>query len=82
MDSSSTPIKFDIYAGEQLVKTEILTGPTIKIGKLASLSLRLDDDSVSRLHAQIEIKHPDDVVLLDLGSERGTFVNGERVVFQ
>ena len=79
MDSSSTPIKFDIYAGEQLIRTEILTGPTIKVGKLTSLSLRLDDDTVSRLHAQIEVKHPDDVVLLDLGSDRGTSVNGDRV---
>lgn len=79
MDSSSTPIKFEIYAGEQVIRTEILTGPTIKIGKVTSSTLRLDEDSVSRMHAQIEITNPDNVVLLDLGSERGTTVNGQRV---
>ena len=78
--SSTTPVKFDIYAGEQLVRTEILTGPVIKVGKVTSSTLRLDDDSVSRMHAQIELNSPDDVVLLDLGSERGTSVNGERVM--
>ena len=79
MDSANTPLKFDIYAGDQLVRTEILSEPTIKVGKLSSSHLRLDDDSVSRMHAVIEVKGSDNVVLLDLGSAGGTFVNGEKV---
>jgi hypothetical protein len=77
---STTPVKFDIYSGQQLVRTEILTGPVIKVGKVTSSTLRLDDDSVSRMHAQIELNSPDDVILLDLGSERGTSVNGQTVM--
>lgn len=79
MDKANTPVKFDIYEGGQLVRTEILTEPTIKIGKLSSSHLRLDDESVSRMHAVVEVGGPDDVVILDLGSATGTFVNGERV---
>ena len=79
MDSNNTPIKFDIYSGPQLTRTEILTGPTIKIGKLAASHLRLDDDTVSRMHANIEVRHPNDIVLLDLGSAYGTLVNEQRV---
>lgn len=81
MDSSITPIKFDIYQGGQLVRTEILTEPTIKIGKLTSSHVRIDDDSVSRMHAVVEVS-PSGVVILDLGSATGTFVNGEKVTKQ
>jgi Zn-finger nucleic acid-binding protein len=50
----------------------------IKIGKLASAALRIQDDEVSRLHAVIEVNR-DDVTLIDLGSTTGSYVNGERV---
>lgn len=79
MDTANTPIKFDIYEGNQLVRTEIIAEQTIKIGKLASSHVRIDDDSVSRMHAVVEANGPDDVVILDLGSATGTYVNGERV---
>ena len=79
MDNANTPLKFDIYAGDELIRTEILCEPTIKVGKLSWSHLRLEDDSVSRMHAVIEVKGVDNVVLLDLGSAGGTFVNGEKV---
>ena len=74
----NTPVKFDIYEGDTLVRSEILTEQTIKIGKLSSSHVRLDHESVSRMHAVVEVNGPDDVVVLDLGSATGTFVNGER----
>lgn len=77
---ANTPIRFEIFAGHQIVRTEILTGSTIKVGKLGSHQLRFDDASVSRLHAEIEVRGPDEVVLKDMGSDQGTFVNQEPVM--
>jgi TonB family protein len=72
------PIKFDIYRGEQYVRTETFTEPIIKIGKVASSHLRLEDDLASRMHAMIEVAGPDKVYIIDLGSASGTFVNGQK----
>ncbi|HZI08809.1 MAG TPA: FHA domain-containing protein, partial [Myxococcus sp.] len=48
------------------------------IGRQAPASVVLEDDSVSRKHAQVEAT-PQGVVLRDLGSANGTRVNGEPV---
>ena len=54
MDTTSTPIKFDIYEGNALVRTEILAEQTIKIGKLSSSHVRIDDDSYEwRAHGRV-----------------------------
>ncbi|MEE2644903.1 MAG: AgmX/PglI C-terminal domain-containing protein [Myxococcota bacterium] len=79
MDSSNTPIKFELYAGDELVRTELQTGPLIKIGRFQSNHLCLDHDSVSQMHASVEIANPDNVIISDLGSVNGTLVNGERI---
>ena len=79
MADANVPIKFEIYKGDQLVREEVLAQSQIKIGKLASSDLRLDDETVSRMHGVIEVTGPGDVHVVDLGSTRGTTVNGERV---
>src|SRR6478609_5986480 len=79
MADANVPIKFEIYKGDQLVREEVLAQSPIKVGKLASSDLRLDDETVSRMHGVIEATGPDDVHVVDLGSTRGTTVNGERV---
>src|SRR5467141_1220105 len=79
MDGVKIPLTFRIYKGDQLLRTETLSQPVIKVGKLASSHLRIDDESVSRMHAVIEINGSDDIQLIDLGSTRGTLVNGEKV---
>ena len=79
MADANVPIKFEIYKGDQLVREEVLAQSPIKIGKLASSDLRLDDETVSRMHGVIEATGPGDVHVVDLGSTRGTTVNGERI---
>src|SRR5688572_18880292 len=70
---------FHIYQGEELVRTERLAQEIIKVGKLPSSHLRIDDDNVSRMHAVIEVTGPDEIFIIDLGSASGTIVNGKKV---
>jgi TonB family protein len=79
MANVKVPLKFQIFRGDELIREEVLSEPVIKVGKLASSHLRLEDDSVSRMHAVVEVNGPEDVQLIDLGSTRGTLVNGERI---
>ncbi len=51
---------------------------TLLVGRVAGVDLQLDDDSVSRRHAEVEQKGKD-VVVRDLGSANGTSVNGAAI---
>nr|HEX4315151.1 AgmX/PglI C-terminal domain-containing protein [Kofleriaceae bacterium] len=51
----------------------------IKIGKVPSAHLRIDDESVSRMHAILEVDPKGTVHVIDLGSTRGTYVNGQKI---
>lgn len=70
-------ITFTITQGET-TRTETLTQDVIKIGKLESSHLRIDDEGVSRMHSVIEVSGGD-VHIIDLGSASGTVVNGQKV---
>ncbi len=48
------------------------------LGRGTDCDLRLVDPGVSRHHAELRVEH-DQVVLVDLGSTNGTFVNGQPV---
>ena len=75
---SSKTLSFKIYYGDQLVDTQELSQDVIKIGKLKSSHLCLDDDSVARMHAVIEVSG-DEVRVIDLGSSAGTVLNGQQI---
>ena len=79
MAGTKIPLTFRIFKGDQFLREETLTQPVIKVGKLSSSHLRLDDDSVSRMHAVIEVSGPGDISIIDLGSTKGTIVNGQKV---
>ena len=55
-----------------------LDRPVITIGRDPASDLVLEDDLVSRQHAQIR-QEPEGPVIHDLNSTNGTFVNGERI---
>ena len=75
-----TPITFHIYQGGQLVRSETLAQDVVKIGKLDSSHLKIDDEGVSRMHSVIEVSPATgEVFIIDLGSATGTVVNGQRV---
>lgn len=76
----STQLRFEIIKDGEVVRTEDLDQDVIKVGKLQSSHLKLDDPNVSRIHAVIERSQGDgSLTVIDLGSATGTFVNGEKV---
>ena len=78
----SIPLTFDIYklanGAETLVGSETFSQDVVKIGKLSSSHLKIDDEGVNRMHAVVETTPEGEIVLIDLGST-GTVVNGEKV---
>jgi TonB family protein len=77
--SHNTSVAFSVYDGGALLSTETLSQEIIKIGRLQTSDIRLDDDKVSRMHAVIEVTGPGEVFIIDLGSASGTLVNGEKI---
>lgn len=58
--------------------TEMITGAQIDIGREPTCALHLDDEGVSRRHAQL-FEHNGQLGVRDLGSANGTRVNGEPI---
>jgi uncharacterized RDD family membrane protein YckC len=55
-----------------------LTGAERRVGRSRNCEIRVDDDSVSRVHAAF-VWLDGAALVEDLGSSNGTFVNGERI---
>src|SRR5689334_12189627 len=69
-----------VLAGANVGEMYSLFG-TLSIGRGRDADIRIQGDGISRQHARIHVS-PAGVVLEDLGSTNGSFVNGERVVDQ
>lgn len=68
-----------VYRGDTLVMSRDFDRDIIKIGKLASAHLCLEDEKVSRIHAVIETGPDGGLSVVDMGSVEGTWVNGKRI---
>ncbi|HEY1417606.1 MAG TPA: adventurous gliding motility protein GltG [Myxococcaceae bacterium] len=73
------PLTLKVFKGESMVAAKDYDRDIIKIGRLASAHLCLDDDKVSRIHSVIEVAPDGKLSIIDMGSVEGTFVNGKRV---
>lgn len=69
---------FELYQNGQLIRSAQSAQTAIKIGSHAKSHLHVEDPEVGRVHAVVE-KSAQGIFIIDLGSGRGTFVNGERV---
>jgi pSer/pThr/pTyr-binding forkhead associated (FHA) protein len=58
--------------------TECFAQTTLTIGRSPEADLQLDDDIISRTHTEVNVT-AEGLVVEDLGSSNGTFVNGEPV---
>ena len=75
----SVPLTLKVFKGDSMVAAKDYDRDIIKIGRLASAHLCLDDDKVSRIHSVIEVAPDGKLSIIDMGSVEGTFVNGKRV---
>jgi hypothetical protein len=75
----ANPITLKVFRGDELVRTEQFTREIIKIGRLATAHLCLDDEKISRIHSVIEVAPDGAISIIDMGSANGTFVNGQKV---
>lgn len=76
----SRPVGIQIFDGDSLVESLVFDRDIIKIGRLASAQVRIDDDAVSRIHAVIDISAGrDEVSVIDMGGKPATRVNGEEI---
>ncbi len=67
-----------VFVGETSSMCQLPATGDVLIGRSESAELRLDDGKVSRRHAEIRLEGGE-ARLRDLGSNNGTFVNGEAV---
>ncbi len=64
--------------GEPVRDIPVNTLP-FRVGRRSDVSFRIPSPTVSNLHAEI-VEHNGQLILVDLGSTNGSFVNGHRVV--
>lgn len=79
MDAKAIPIRLDTLADGKVVHSSEFVKDKIVLGRVLSADLRIDDPRVSRIHALIEVKG-NSIVITDLASSHGTFVNGKKVL--
>src|SRR6478672_4675600 len=73
------PLTLKVFRGDELIRTEHYNRDIIKIGRLSSAHLCLEDEKVSRIHSVIEVATDGAMSIIDMGSVEGTYVNGKRV---
>ena len=80
--NSTEPTELQAYLvvvrGSNVGETFPVISPAMVVGRGVGADLRINDDSVSRVHCRFE-KPDRETTVQDLSSRNGTFVNGERV---
>lgn len=71
-------VKLIVVGGKHAGRAIPITGPKFVIGRAPDCQLRPGSDLVSRHHCQLEVE-PGRVVLRDLNSRNGTFVNDQPI---
>jgi diguanylate cyclase (GGDEF)-like protein len=67
-----------VICGPELGRKYDLRSFPVVIGRATTVDVQVDQESISRTHAELR-NQGDHVLLVDLGSTNGTFVNDERV---
>jgi diguanylate cyclase (GGDEF)-like protein len=78
-DAAQRSACFIVIAGSQAGRMYKLERDELVIGRSPDVGIHINDDGVSRRHAQITRRSDGSVFITDLKSTNGTFCNGERV---
>lgn len=73
---------FIVIAGGTVGQMYKLTKTDFYIGRANDAEIRVDDEGVSRKHARVSTTPNQQVIIIDLGSTNGTYVNGAKVAEQ
>lgn len=71
-------IKIVVLEGEEKVSQVTVKQDTYVLGRHDSCDIVLEDKTISRKHARLEIED-DEAFVEDLGSRNGTYVNGQKI---
>lgn len=72
-------IKIAVEEGAEPGRIFEISRPLMTIGRLGGdADIQIDDPEISRLHCSIEVRR-DSILLQDLQSKNGTFLNGSRI---
>ena len=79
--SSTLRVRF-LAGGKEIDKLlDLEEGKRISIGRTKENGLQIDDQSISKAHASLLLNKVGVLVVADIGSTNGTFVNGERIAY-
>jgi len=81
LEAIEEPGRYVLFHDTGCVRTVVMTGDSMRIGRSLSADLRFEDPTVSRRHAVL-VAEGDEIRVLDDRSLNGVFVNGERIVSQ
>jgi len=72
---------FIVLAGSNLGRMFRIEGDEVVLGRATNATVRLEDDGISRNHAKV-VMRGQELWIEDMGSQNGTFINGEKVSAQ
>jgi len=73
------PLVLEVWRGRTLVSRSEYSEPSVTLGSGASAMLRVVDPAVAELHAVVNVEEDGTILVLDLGSESGITVGGQKV---
>jgi predicted component of type VI protein secretion system len=79
MPTSPRQTAVKVFRNGELVREKTFQQQAVNIGTDSAAHLRLADDAVSSLHAQLSIEPSGKIKITDLESAKGVFINGNKV---
>lgn len=75
----AVPLRLKVYRGEELLATRDFERDMIKIGRLSTAHLCLDEEKASRIHSVLNVEGDGRLSVVDMSGVEGTYLNGKRV---